>query len=344
MSRRKDGMAIPLLLLLLLALTALGHGTLLLARRELTSVWALRHATRAGRAVDIALELAFRGWDGSPGDRVAGAGILLLSGETDEGLGFEATLRWLNREYFLMEGIGKSRGWVGERRGGRVGWGLDPLGRLGAFDSAVQLGGEIRRSGSALLLAAGLVDSPEAWPADACEGYRAALDSLFPVGRRPRTSPLGSLFPEDAGPGAGIPPLGLLTGSLLMELASPGVLDPPPLTGSTTGCPDAGTPVLLAAEGGLSLGGGRICGIVAVGGDLVLRGDTRLQGLGLVGGDLIMENESALEGFVRVGGDVILADFARLQARACPVLWALDRLSQLRRPILVPGSAPVTGY
>jgi hypothetical protein len=122
------------------------------------------------------------------------------------------------------------------------------------------------------------------------------------------------------------------------------MLDPPPLTGSTTGCPATGTPILVATEGGLILEGGRICGIVAVGGNLVLRGAVRLQGLGLVGGDLILENEAALEGFVRVGGDVILADLALLQARACPVLWALDRRPELRSPVPVPGSAPVTGY
>ena len=127
------GFALPLLILLLLALSAFGHGALLLSRRELQAVWAYRHFARAEAAAQIGVRLA---WDVQPdsvSERVLWIERTLVEGQTEDGLLFRGTRRWLNQDIFLVEGIGKSRGWPGEKRVTWVGMASAPNVRMGAF-------------------------------------------------------------------------------------------------------------------------------------------------------------------------------------------------------------------
>jgi len=342
--KRVEGMALPLLLLILLAITAVGHATLLLARRELISVWAFRHAVRAEKAAEAAVDLAFRGLEAPLPSRMPGVGSRVLSGETEDGLGYSGVLRWLDQEFFLLEGTGTSRGWGGERRRGGVGWIMFPEARIGAFLAGAEIGGVLRTAQEGRLEGGDVPAVPEHWPPAACEPYARAIDSLFPSGTLPPTAPLAEEGPRGEGAGAQIPNLGLLTGPRLLEWSLEGADGFSGSPGASRGCPGSSGPVFAGTERAVDLNSGRLCGILAVEEDLQLRGSARFQGLALVGGDLVLEGDAAVEGIVRVAGDLVLEDRSALQARACPVFWALDHLLELQRPIPVPASGPVTGY
>lgn len=342
-----EGMALPLMLLLLLALTALGHGALLLSMRELQATWAFRHAVRAGEAAQAGAWLAIQEGVAPPEDRAPWAPNVLVSGETSDGVRYGAVLRWLDGELFLLEGIGGSRGWVGERRMGWTGWSLLPPARLGAFKAAAEVGGgyvlvEEARAESGAFLA-----PPDGWPEASCSGYREVLDSLFPGGPLPILGGLPDEPPHPSVEGDSIPPLGLLSGTELLERAADAI---PSGVGfmpgdSVRGCPERSEPpVFQGTSGSLHLDGGRLCGILVALGDLRLTGEARVQGLVLVGGDLIMEDGAVLEGMARVRGVLRLGGSALFRSSACPVLWALENLSVLQEPILLPGGSRINGF
>jgi hypothetical protein len=89
---------------------------------------------------------------------------------------------------------------------------------------------------------------------------------------------------------------------------------------------------------------GRVCGLLVVAGDLRLGGNARFQGLALVGGELLLEGSSVLEGMVRVGKGIRLREGAVLRPRSCPVLWALEGLPDLQRPLIIQEGATLTGF
>jgi len=198
------GMALPLLLLLLLALTALGHGTLLLARRELQATWAFRHAVRAGKAVEAALRIGLRDQELMGGERVPWVSVGGVAGESEDGFIFRSTVRWLDREYFLVEGFGGSRGWAGERRRAWVGWSLDPAVRVGYLLAGGEVGGEISLGVGSVLESDGFFQPPDGWSPERCEEYGAVLDSLFPSGPLPPIGPLRDSEAAGTEPGASI--------------------------------------------------------------------------------------------------------------------------------------------
>lgn len=135
-----EGLALPLLLLLLMALSAFGHSVLLLSRRELQATWAYRHLARAEAAAEIGLRLAWAIPLDSRTLRVPWVEEVLVHGETEDGLLYRGTRRWLNSEFFLVEGIGRSRGWEGEQRTAWVGWTRAPTIRVRAFLTAIEPG------------------------------------------------------------------------------------------------------------------------------------------------------------------------------------------------------------
>jgi len=337
-------MALPLLLLLLLALTALGHGTLLLARGELHATWAFRHAVRAEKAAEAAIQMGLGEKDALGGERVPWVGISLAGGESEDGLIFRSTLRWLDREYFLVEGSGGSRGWEGERRQAWVGWSLDPVVRVGALLAGGELGGGLSREAGSVLESGGFFEAPEGWSPEICEGYRAVLDSLFPGGPPLPIGPLSEPEPAGTESGTSIPTLGLLSGFELLERAGSGGLSAVLPGGPDQGCPSGGQPVFHGEEGSAVLVGGRSCGLLVVEGDLLLEGDARFQGLALVGGKLEVEGEASFEGMVRVRGGVRMGPGAEFQARSCPVLWALQNLPELLEPVMLPHARKLSGY
>jgi hypothetical protein len=342
---KRKGMALPLILLLLLALTALGHGVLLLSTRELQATWAFRHAVRAGEAAEAGAWLAMHGGSALPAEREVWTVYPLVSGETSDGVRYGAELRWLDRELFLLEGTGGSRGWVGERRMGWVGWSLDSRSRLGAFGAGAETGRGSSIAGEARIESGPFGDSPEGWPGSSCSPYAEVLDSLFPGGMLPTLGTLRENPSPLAGEGDTIPSLGLLWGAEMLARAASATGPGPEPPDSTQGCPDVGeAPVFLGTPGSLQLNQGRLCGLLVVGGDLVLSGQARFQGLALVGGDLILEEEGALEGMARVGGRLLLGGSALFRSAPCPVLRAMEGIPVLAEPVPVPGGHRIKGY
>ncbi len=343
------GTALALMLLLMLLLTVLGHGVLLLSMRELQATWAFRHALRAGEAAEAGLWLAVEGGASLPEERTPWIPHVLVSGETPDGITFRAVLRWLDDEFFLLEGVGGSRGWVGERRAGWVGWSLHPLARLAAFGAAAEVRGAVVLHGEARVEADGFREPPEGWPDPLCSGYEEVLDSLFPGGTLPALGPLPELQPEEIPDGDSIPHLGLLRGAELLERAGDGGGSE---SGSGSlpadaawGCPQgSGPPAFLGTPDSFYLEQGRICGILVVGRDLRLAGDARVHGLVLVAGDLHLEEGAALEGMARVGGGLRLADAALFRSSACPVLRALEEVSVLKEPLLAGDGARINAF
>ncbi len=333
-------MAIPLILFLLLALVVLAHGALILSRHEWKASWAFQHALRAGGAAEVAVHLGLRASTLPLENREKWIAHPTLVGETDDGLRFRAATRWLDGEFFLLEGTGESRGWEGERRTGLVGWSLLPEARVGAFRAGAEMGGRLRLEGLGRAEMDEFFDLPAGWGGDDCSWEEAVLDSLFPKGA---PDPVGSISgPEtstEPSPGS-IPPLGLLGGSRLLELAGS---EPLPVAGSfpgdsVQGCPGSGAPVFFGSRGSVELTGGRVCGLLVVEGDLLLGGEARFQGLALVGGNLVLEGAAVIEGMARIGEGVRIADTGAFLGSGCPVLLALEGLPELQAPFLVDGT------
>ena len=187
-------------------------------------------------------------------------------------------------------------------------------------------------------------DPPEGWAESVCGVYQPVFDSVSPGGPPPPTGPLRGQPPEISGPGALIPSLGLLSGPMLLEMAGPMGSGFPSPGSSGGGCPGQGGPLLSGTEGSVIVGEGRVCGVLVVEGDLTLKGDTRFQGLALVGGDLVLEGEATFEGMARIRGGLFLRDPGTLEPRACPVLWSLERVLELRRPLPLPEGGKLTGF
>lgn len=338
------GLALPLLLFLLLALTLLAHGTLLLAQQEFMASKAFFHATRATLAARSALVASI-----DPRLSVGGPGVLgesaSLFGEwLDDGLWRGASIRWLGRELFFLEGEGRSRGWAGIRRAGAVGWVMDPLSRIAAFQGGVEVGGGFQQLGESRTSVDGFLGLPIGWEEADCAPYEAALDSLFPSG----IIPLFSLLPDGGGDAATaeLPGLGFLKGDHLLALSGreEGVGSEMASLVSGLGCPGSEEPAFLGTEGSLELGSGWSCGLLVVGGDLVLDGDGLFQGLALVGGDLHLGGSWTFQGMARVGGAVILEDHATLEISGCSALRALSGVDAIREPILLPGASGISSF
>ncbi len=342
--RDTEGMALVLALLLLLALTALSHGTLVLARREMQTSWAFRHARGAEEASEAALRLASGEPSAFRAERPLWERRLVVSGETGDGLGYRGFVRWLDPEFFLLEGWGTSRGWDGTRRSTWVGWSLAPVARIAAFEAAVEIGGTVNVGSPGLLDVDDPTAVPEGWTALDCDGYTPVMDSLLARGNLRPWGPLGDVegpSDEDDAPG---PMLGLLTLGELLERSgaerssSDGEREPPYVPSSpdsVTGCPGAGEPAFRGFDGSLTLEGGRVCGLLVVAGDLRLRGNATLQGLALVGGSLAVEESAGVEGMAQVGGDLLISSGGRFAGSLCSSLRALSGIDVLLDPVVL---------
>jgi len=129
----RRGVALPLVLLLLLALTGLANGALVLSRRELQATWSQRHIARATQALEIARRLASAVPLDAVEARTPWEARPLVEGETPDGLVYAASRRWLDPEFYLLEVRGGSRGWEGMREAIWVGWSVHPSARARAF-------------------------------------------------------------------------------------------------------------------------------------------------------------------------------------------------------------------
>jgi len=337
------GIALPLLLLLLLALTLLGHGILLLSRQELRASRTYLHAVRGDLAAVGGLKLGLETLPVSSEPRSAGITIPLASEWMDGGLWRGVTLRWLGPELFLLEGKGRSLGWPGTRRRGAVGWMMDPLTRLGALGGGVELGGRLILGPGTEASTSSLLGQPSGWDPDACSPFGPALATLYSLRSLPLTAPLVPPAPDSSGAASRIPPLGLLAGTQLMALADEAGLLASGGASLTDGigCPDSEEPGFLAVGGDLEIRDARVCGVFVVAGDLLMEGSGSFQGLALVAGDLRLLGGALFEGMARVTGSVTLEDSAILRISACPPARVLSEASPLLKPLVLPGASRI---
>jgi len=332
----RAGSVLALAVLVLLALQLLAHGALLLARTEWASSLAGLRLLQARAGADAAVIVAQAGGS-EAGDSVAVFGATPAVRGTLEGHPFSGRMRRLSREYWLVEGWGRSRGerWGVTTR--RLVWVLEPRARIAAARGGVEVGG--------ILLGRDAVAFDPERPAF-CAPWWAALDSLVTADVWGHAAGLGS-------PGAGEPSLGRL-GAADLASSLPGLAatwgTPAPATalgrcdptspwnwGDPThpGGPCAEHLVAGSVSGDLVLEGGVGQGVLVVGGNVDLAG-ARFDGVLLVGGALTLRDGAEVRGMVRVGGDLDVGEGSRILGSPCRALRALEASrGSFRRPVPV---------
>lgn len=338
-----EGVALPLMLFLLMALTFLGHGSLLLARRDLQASRVFLQATQAREAARSALLAATDFGEAIQASRESGGRGRLFQEDWGDGAKRGATVQWLSRELFLVEGEGSARGWPGAKRVGGVGWMLDPPTRMASFRGGLEVGKDVTVLRGSSVSNTSFFESPRGWEEAECHPHKSVLDSLF--GSVP--PPLSSPPYMNWGGGSGeVPPLGHLDEPYLLARSAEVVqeLNPGGGEGPGKGCPGAGGPVFWGVEGSLTLRSGEICGLLVVTGDLTLQGDGVFQGIVLVGGGLTLGGGWTFQGMGRVGGSVTVGGSSLLETSGCAALRTLADLSALHDPILLPHAANITSF
>lgn len=356
--RARVGAALPVALLLLLALTLLANGLLVLARGEAaTSRASAEHLQAEVAALAAARQVE---WPDLP-SRVGEPGaepVELVSGR-EGAVSWTATAARTGRELILVQGHGGV-----ERPDGRgprasvasVLWALDPLGRVEATGATVEASGISVSVGGRVEGAAAAREG-----AAACPDLLAALDSVVPAAgwegwRTGVPDPTETELPRLGALGGDSVLARLEAESRTRVLGTPGTevfVTPHPdvegdrcLTGTVTnwGDPlDPGAPCgdhrpVMLHRGDLAVEGGRGQGLLAVTGDVTLGGGFTFHGLLLAGGDVEVEEGATFLGPLRSSGIVRVGSTGRVVGAACPLVGALEAAPALGRPVVVPGA------
>ena len=125
MKEERRGMALPVAMVLLLAMTALAHGVLLLSRHEVRAAASLRDLVRTQRAAEVGLHLHWFGQGITPEPDSSRLWEPVSTGDLPGGLSFSVSIRPLDSDFFLVAGAGRLAGRAG---GSRIVW----LGRSGS--------------------------------------------------------------------------------------------------------------------------------------------------------------------------------------------------------------------
>lgn len=332
----RSGVVLPLLLICLLALTALATVAIHAARQEIIIADA---ATRLLQA-----RLSAEGGIRQAGGVVTSDRLLALRERAPEDVLERATPTMgsvvvrghrLPADFVLFEGVGSpSGGRGGEVRLGRLVWVLDPHRIVSSFSSTLVHGGSLTLSG-------GMVDggevarAPEDWPTQVCSGHWAALDSIFPPGGMAAST---IARPDDPSP-TDLGNLDLPHLLALADLVAEGSLTPRPildagacLAGDSANWGAPSSPEgscgplvrLVISPTSLHLASGEGQGVLVVAGNLDLTDGMRLSGIVLVGGNLRLAGESRIDGLVRVGGDVRIEGGSEVSGSGCAALRALE--------------------
>ena len=347
------GSALPFMLLVLLALTGLGHAAFLVALEEQAASTASVAVLQARLMAEGGVRRTLLDPRQDSLSITPGVTEELARATTAEG-SFRVLLRPLTREILWMEGFGAAPlARAGPQRVAtrvtRLLWALSPVERLRAFDGVVEHGGGLDLAPGGVdalrLFERGEHDAPAG-----CLDLGAELDSIR-VG-----STVGEATAVLPPPAGSLPTLGFLEhDSLLARVPgrAGGTVSPAPVTeggrcvieaASNWGSPldpagaCGGHRPALAAEGDLTFAGGEGQGILLVTGNLRLTGGALFAGLAMVGGDLTVDAGARLHGVVRVGGRVRVSGGAGIVGAFCPALLALSAHPSLRRPIHLPGS------
>jgi hypothetical protein len=347
----RSGSALLVVLLLLLALTGLGHGAFLVALQEGSASRATAALLQARLFAEGNVSRVLRGSVADTLPETHGATVVLAQGRAEDGA-FSVGLRRLSREVYWIEGRGDAALSPGgplrvRQEAARLLWAMSPVERLRSMTAAVEVGSGVSDP----------VGSVEAWNARESGAQRA------PSGCLDRASVLDSIlsgrgFPASRGmflvPGR-VPALGLLQEDSLSARVGArvtGSVSPGPVIAQgecvTAELDNWGSPSDPAGPCGghrparfaeqLTMAGGEGQGLLLVRTDLRLTAGARFDGLVLVGGDLILEDGAALIGMARVAGTVRVLGGARISGQVCPALLALESQPALRRPLELPGS------
>ena len=356
------GFVLVVVLLLLMAVTATGHGLLVLSRSELS-------VSRARWTV-LVRRLVAEG-----GVRVAAQGISTVSslpvGEWAP-LGEERVppraryvtqaLR-LSPEMVLLHSEGVLERLPGAQRAMGLFWGMDPEARVGAALGIVESGGRLTITGGSRIDAARVLEAPPPWPEARCDAYRPGLDTLLAGGIATWTEllahPLPRSIPGDSprGEEVTLPSLGLLDHEALMvgaDLQVGGQVSPSPrgMPGrcDQTAALNWGAPLnpldpcgsyrpVVASEGSLVMEGGEGQGVLLVDGDATLSSGARYFGVVVVAGGLSIQSGAQINGLLRVSGSVTLSGGSEIVGSACAALAALEAAESLQGLIPLPEGA-----
>lgn len=342
----REGVALVLVLLLLLALQLLAHGSLVLARQEMAASQAARRLLQARVAAETGLH-ATPSLGALRSDTVGlWSGVLVAQGFVGSAR-HETQVRRLSRELWLLEGWGQGENQPWRVGLGRVVWILDPVERVETFRGVIEVGPE------ASVDIQGEVDGSDVAPARAapdprCAPFEAALDSAFLTRSVPGlvrdttwevvTPALGLLGPAELAERLGTVTSVSGTPSPSEALGRCVVEDPWNWGDPTRPDRPCGTHWVAAwSPGGLRLVGGMGQGLLVVAGDLELDG-TRFDGVVLVGGHLRLLGGAELVGLARSSGGATVDAGSRAVGSACASTLALEAArGVVGGPLTVPG-------
>jgi hypothetical protein len=342
----RRGVVLPLLLLCLLALTAVATVALHTAAQEVVVARAALRLLQARMNAEGGVRAAVAAVNG-PRLLALREGVpeVLLAGALGSDGQFRVEGHRLRGDFILLESTGIPGGGEGGRsRVGRLVWVLDPVGMVASFRAALIHGGSLAGEGAEGGRAA---TEPEEWPADVCSGHREALDSIFPFGGIADAAPATSDEQGD-------PILGILSVEAVIPISDrivEGIWTPGPHSDAGTCSRETlsnwGAPTtpggtcgdfhpLVTSPGSLRLQGGEGQGVLVVTGDLEMAEGAYYAGLVLVGGDLTLEARARIDGLVRVRGNVRLDSDATIRGSGCAALRALAEASGLGRIVPAP--------
>lgn len=338
-------MLLPVLLLLIVAVTLLGHGALVLAHAHLDvsivarALLTARLSAEAGVVHAMAdsgnWSLAELPWR----PQAVQEGTLGPMGR------FTVSVTAVDQELALWVGTGEHAAHAGSYRVGRLTWQLAPTRRLAAAEAVVMAGGSVSVAVGATVDGSDLNRRPFDWAEEDCSLFADSVARAVPSGR---LDPWATLAADSGA----VPPLGLLDWAALVDRSRrvpPGVITPLPTEfagvcrielANNWGDPSRAGDcrdhfVLVTTRGDLTLAGGVGQGVLAVDGSLRLEGASRFAGVVHVSGDLSLAQGARIDGLVRTGGSVSLSDSSQIGGSGCAVLAALGRIDVLRRPIVI---------
>ncbi len=326
------GFALPVVLLALVALTALAHGALALARQQERASRAAAGALLGRLGAEGATRIAVTGWgDESRSELRVEGEVTLPDIRLDSTVTARVAVQALDAEWLWFEAAGDADlpELTATRRFGSIHWSLDPGARIRDLAAVVEYGGEAAVAAGAVIHAftAGADEDAAEAEHTLCDGAAALMDELAPPDGPPALAGADHP-PHDAGEGVAggfgaIPRVGLLDGHELEDRQLVAPLD--------------SMPVLTVVEGDHVVDGKTYDGLLAVGGDLVLTGGALFRGLALVGGSLRVEDKATLIGGARVRQDLFVHETGQVEGSVCRLYHALESIGELARPVPAPG-------
>lgn len=359
-SRR--GYVLVVVLLLLLAVTAIGHTLLVLTQSEISVSRARWEALARRLAAEAGAELGVSRLPPAPA-LPSGEWTSVVEGTVPPRARFSMAMLRVSPEMLLVRSEGRMEQLPGVHRTVAIRWGMSPVARVRAALAVVEAGGPVRLEGGSRVDPAPVRDEPPEWSAARCEPFRSDLDTLFPDG----VAPVADLVEDprvgfdggvaEGAVGARLPSLGLLDHELLLagaEVRTGGTVSPSPAVAygecdsadsSNWGAvsdqidPCSSYMPLVASDGPLFMVGGEGQGVLLSTGDVTLSSAARYYGFVIVAGDLTLRDGSAIHGFVRVRGSVFLTGGSAIVGSACAALASLDAAEALHVSMLLPGGS-----